>query len=289
MPFFLTVLYILLSIEHQVEEVLPWIKLFTQCRFHIVGGGLLDCFIKPHQALQWLIVLYFLCFGLGFSYRMRVVACFFFFFLSTCEWSLSAAKPLWLADSVALALTCWALMNNWLNKMKGCRKRSRASRGNHPAYWLDALSTQRRLPSSCFLTLLTTASLQTRCSLFAHPRRLDMTGLCIGVDLQKLAWFFDCWKPMWSFSFWSKCCGAVESGFSAVSPSLLNLLDLRGATICGRPWETAASHRPRVFLVATMCTQGWRMLWLFYCVAALWAPVVAFLIYQLYETNCLFL
>lgn len=79
-------------------------------------------------------------------------------------------------------------------------------------------------------------------------------------------WFLDCLKRMWSF-LRDKHWRAVRKGFSAVCPSSLTLLDGRAATI-----RWIAPHCPQMFVVATVCTQGRRMLWPFDCVAVLLSP-----------------
>ncbi|KAM7373598.1 hypothetical protein PAMP_008439 [Pampus punctatissimus] len=58
-------------------------------------------------------------------------------------------------------------------------------------------------------------------------------------------------------AFWR----AVRKGFSTVCPSLLTLLDGRAAAICGRRRPPDCTATPaKMFVVATVCTQGRRML-----------------------------
>lgn len=151
--------------------------------------------------------------------------------------------------------------------MKGCTEEKEPSRrGDSLACWPDALSTQPSLLPSFTSPCL-------HCFTFSLTNAYSLTyvgwkwlGLALEWTCKINLWFLDCLKRMWSFS-WDKHWRAVRKGFSAVCPSLLTLLDGRAASIC---W--IAPHCPQMFVVATVCTQGRRMLWPFDCVAVLLSP-----------------
>lgn len=115
--------------------------------------------------------------------------------------------------------------------------------------------------------------------LFTHPRGLKNAWALRRNGLVT----YDSWTVFWgkkgceAFFSWIKHRRAVRKGFSTVCPSLLTLLDGRAATICGRrgrPSDRTATptKKKKMFVVATVCTQGRRMLWPFDCVAVSLSP-----------------
>lgn len=139
---------------------------------------------KPLYALliSWheLVVGYFsfLAFVLGYVWP-HVYA-----FMHMCNESV-CSYAFWLADTIALAVMCWALLN-WFVEQNN--QRMHRGKGAKLEGWFTGVliwcfinTTQPprflHLPPSPLLYFKL-----NKC-LFTHPRGLKMTGLCVGVDL----------------------------------------------------------------------------------------------------------
>lgn len=164
--------------------------------------------------------------------------------MHTCVESV-CSYAFWLADTVALAVTCWALLNKLVNE----RVQKKGGGLEGATNWLVDLMLYQHDPP----TLLPSYTLP-RLHCFTLNLAYSLThagwkwpGFALEWTCKITLWFLDCLKRMWSFS-WDKRWRAVEKGFSAVCPSLLTLLDGRAATIRGRhgrPPNRTAPPRPQ--------------------------------------------
>lgn len=110
----------------------------------------------------------------------------------------------WLAETVALAVTCWALLNKlvaWNNKM--VQEREPGWRGDELSHWPDPCqySPASFLPVLPHLHCLFLFFFNLT---FSHPRGLKIVGLSIWMDSDRL-------KRMWSLS-WDKVLESYGEG-----------------------------------------------------------------------------
>lgn len=158
--------------------------------------------------------------------------------------------------------------------MKGCTEEKEPSwRGDCLACWPDALSTQPAILPSLTLPCLHCFTLNLTNAYSLTHVGWKWLGFALEWTCKIKLWFLDCLKRMWSF-FVGQALESCKEGIQC-RVSLFAYFtwrqssdDLRSPL--GDRW--IAPHCPQMFVVATVCTQGRRMLWPFDCVAVLLSP-----------------